>query len=357
MRTISFQNLDKFYPQSEFEEKVKHFCQLWLQNSTSFTFYTSGSTGLPKPISISRKQMELSANQTIQWLGLSSNHLSLLCLSPNYIAGAMVLVRAMIANMEVCLLEPSQNLNLALRTIDKTIHLASFVPNQWKILLNENELINKIFKNAKGVLIGGADLDLETKSTTQNVCQFPVFLTYGMTETVSHVAFQSLTFYPSDYLKTLPGVQIRRMENGTLAVSSPSTLNQFIETQDLVELHDQNTFQIKGRINRIINSAGLKINPFEIEEQINVFFNSKNLNSEFFVAGYPEEFYGEIVSIFVEGITKIDLNEINNFLSTTLEKNKCPKKIFYVESFLKTSTGKIDQKAIISQIQTNNEKD
>lgn len=347
MRTISFENLDKFIPQSPFEEKVAVFSKNWFSLTQTFSFNTSGSTGVPKSIELSRKQMEASANQTIEWLGLKQGQRALLCLSPDYIAGAMVLVRAFLAKMDVVLLEPAQDLVNHFIANNTSIHLASFVPNQWKLLLESPIDLNSSFQNASGVLIGGADLDLKSKWLTQEKCQFPVFLTYGMTETVSHIAFQALAPIPTDYLQTLPEVKIEALD-GCLSISSPSTLFEKVQTQDLVEILDQTRFRIMGRANRIINAAGFKINPTEIEALIAHYLMENQLNFPFFVAGVADSFYGEKVALFVETTQFIELNAINKYLLQLIDKKKLPKQLFVLPSFVYTSTGKINPQQTIA---------
>jgi len=351
MRAISFQNFNNFLPQSDFEEKVQLFCSKWLSNATQFTFFTSGSTGTPKEIILSRKQLENSAIQTIKWLDLEANQNALLCLPPDYIAGAMVLVRAMMAKMKLLLIEPSQDISKELNKIHVPIHLASFVPNQWQFLLSASLSLNTIFKESRGVLIGGADISFKVKEKTNQMCDFKVYLTYGMTETVSHVAFQSIGKEPTNCLKALPSVSIFQLPEGNLAVSSPSTLFETIETQDLVEMIDDQSFRIVGRLNRIINSSGLKINPQKIEEKLTGFFEQNNLTNEFFVAGLPDEFFGEVVSIFVEGKLSCTLKDINNYLVQFFEKNKLPKKLIIMDQFCRTSSQKIDFQQTIHQIE------
>lgn len=351
MRTISFQNFNNFLPQSSFEEKVQLFCSKWFSNATHFTFFTSGSTGIPKEIILSRKQLENSALQTINWLDLKPNQNALLCLPPDYIAGAMVLVRAMMAKMNLLLIEPSQDISKELGAIRVPIHLSSFVPNQWQLLLSASLSLNELFKESRGVLIGGSDVSLQIKKKTNQLCDFKVFLTYGMTETVSHVAFQSIGKEPTDYLKVLPSVSISQLAMGNLAISAPSTLFETVETQDLVEMIDQQSFRVVGRLNRMINSAGLKINPKEIEDKLVELFQKHHLVNDFFVAGFPDEFFGEVVSIFVEGKFFLSLNDINNYLIQFIEKNKLPKKLIAVDQFSRTSSQKIDYLKTIQQVQ------
>lgn len=351
MKAISFQNITNFLPQSNFEEKVQLFCSKWLSNASHFTFFTSGSTGTPKEIKLSRKQLENSALQTINWLDLKPNQHALLCLPSDYIAGAMVLVRAMIAKMNLLLIEPSQDISKELAEIKVPIHLSSFVPNQWQLILSSSLSLNELFKESKGVLIGGSDVSIQIKEKTNQLCDFNVYLTYGMTETVSHVAFQSIGKNPTDCLQVLPSVSIFQLPAGNLAISSPSTLFETIETQDLVEMIDQQSFRIVGRLNRIINSSGLKINPIPIEEKLGVFFQENHQLNHFFVAGFPDDFFGEVVSIFVEGKISFSLTDINSYLIQFFDKNKLPKKLITVDQFSRTISQKIDYLKTIQQIE------
>ncbi|MEN9959309.1 MAG: o-succinylbenzoate--CoA ligase, partial [Bacteroidota bacterium] len=120
---------DLFQPSSEYEREVLSFCAAWKSGQSSFLFHTSGSTGIPKPIWLDRRAMETSALATGDWLQLKPQDVALVCLPVNYIAGAMVLVRAMVLDLSVCLVEPSSNPFIGLAPI--SIQLASFVPNQW----------------------------------------------------------------------------------------------------------------------------------------------------------------------------------------------------------------------------------
>lgn len=349
MQVISFQNLDNFIPQSEFEEKVLLFCQDWRNNKQDFEFFTSGSTGTPKPLKIQREQMINSAQQTIDWLGLEKGNNAFLGLYPNYIAGAMVLVRALIAQMNLILVEPQENFFSEFTADLPPIHLASFVPNQWKTLLMCNLELNNYFGQAKGILLGGSDLDEETKAITSSQCRFPVYLTYGMTETVSHIAFQSLSINPINYLQTLPNVHISKDSNDCLVVSSPSTFGEKVVTQDLVEIISDSTFRIIGRNNRIINSAGLKINPIELEKEIGFYF--KGIDVSFFITGLLDEFYGQKVVLIVKGNEFIYWNDLIQYLKGKFDKNWLPKEYILVKKFEITTSGKLD---ILSTLRANN---
>ena len=185
MRHLASLFLDFPVAETEFEQQVFAFCQAWRTGQTEFTFHTSGSTGEPKPIVISRERLYVSAKMTGDWLKLEKGDAALLSLSPLYIAGAMVLIRALVHDLSLILVEPCQN---PLSQIPPTdIHLASFVPTQWATMLDSGIQFSDYFKQAKGVLLGGAPLP----DSLRKDYGFPVYETYGMTETVSHIAYRT----------------------------------------------------------------------------------------------------------------------------------------------------------------------
>lgn len=330
-----FSPLASKYPQpsSEFERQVFDFCQKWKDGQTHFEFMTSGSTGVPKPILISREAMIASANMTGQWLKLTPNDHALLCLPVNYIAGAMVLVRALVLKLNLILVEPSINPLKDFSPI--SIQLASFVPNQWYTLIKEGVDLSSYFSNSKGVLLGGAGLSPWLLDQTSSM-QFPVYLTYGMTETVSHVAFQSLSLVRTDCFELLPSIEFEVSANSCACFKGDVTQSKWIETKDIVELVDFNQFKLIGRTDRVINSAGRKIQAEKVERELFGLIPERL----FFIGNLPDESLGQKVVLFVEGVAKIDESVLR---STSLESWEIPKQVVYLPKFETTASGKMDR--------------
>lgn len=320
-------------PASEFERQVFDFCQKWKDGQSHFEFMTSGSTGVPKPILISRKAMIASANMTGQWLKLVPNDHALLCLPINYIAGAMVLVRALVLKLNLILVEPSANPLRDLSPI--SIQLASFVPNQWYTLIKEGVDLSSYFSNSKGVLLGGAGLSPWLLEQT-SAMQFPVYMTYGMTETVSHVAFRSLSMEPTHCFELLPSIEFEVSANSCACFKGEVTHSNWIETNDIVELVDLKHFKLLGRADRVINSAGRKIQAEHVEQQLEVLFAVRS----FFVSSLPDESLGQKAVLFVEGLEPV--NE-QLFRLTSLESWEIPKQVVYLSKFETTASGKMDR--------------
>ena len=324
MRHLTSLFLDFPVAETEFEQQVFAFCQSWITGQKEFTFHTSGSTGEPKPIVISRERLYVSAKMTGDWLKLEKGDVALLSLPPTYIAGAMVLVRALVHELALILVEPCQN--PLIQIPPQNIHLASFVPTQWATILDSDIELLHYFKQAKGILLGGASVP---DSLRKNY-GFAVYETYGMTETVSHIAYRT---WNQSHFQTLPGVQISQNDEDCLLICAPVTDNKWIETRDVVELATEGQFVLNGRLDRVINSGGIKLQPEKIESVYRSF-----TTSPLFVAGIPDAFWGQKLVLFLESSTPVSFPAEIGLLSSS----EIPKEIICLPSFIKTASAKID---------------
>ena len=328
-------------PVNSFQEEVFDFCRQWKLGKNEFLFHTSGSTGKPKTIYLSRLSMIESANMTMDWLHLQEGDNVLLCLPIEYIAGAMMLVRALVLKLNIVLVEPSQN---PLEEITKpiNIHLASFVTTQWSTILQSNPNLFTFFSEVKGILIGGSELTSSVELLTKEI-QLPIFQTYGMTETSSHIAFRQISSEDAIY-QCLKDVQIKLNDQGCLCIHSPSTLNQWIETNDVADLIHVNQFSILGRNDFAINSGGRKIHPEIIEKCCHSFFAQHSITCKTFAYGLDDDFYGQKLVLFIETIDELNIQlQLIDYLKLNLESWEVPKQFIVLPEFLYTKTGKIDR--------------
>ncbi|HEX9654923.1 MAG TPA: AMP-binding protein [bacterium] len=339
---------------SENGKRTLAFCGEWLSGAERFIVSTSGSTGEPKPISITREQMTLSARMTAAALGLKSGDRALVCLSPQYIAGLMMLVRGLELDLELTVIEPGSNpfdvLDLnRLPPFDFT----ALVPLQLQAILansNHTAFLNKI----KAVLVGGAPIAI---SLQQQIRKLPaaIYQTFGMTETVSHIALRRLNgSQVSESYHVLPGVGIGQDARGCLTIRSALTNYQTIVTNDLVELTSENRFRWLGRFDNVINTGGVKVPAEKVETAIEqALYEMGSEPTEFFVTGLPDERYHEVVVAVLTGKRLSDEVEqtLRARLTAGLEKYEVPKKILYTDSVVRTPSGKIDRGATLTEIQ------
>ncbi len=324
---------------TEYEKNAVQFCQQWLNGKNEFEFLTSGSTGNPKQITFRRDQLEASARLTERALTLEPGYNALICLDTNFIAGAMMLVRSMVTGMNMILRTPSAN---PLLEIHEQIDFAAFVPYQIISILEQSpSALDKL----KKVIIGGATLKNEVINLLQNKSA-SFYATYGMTETITHVALQKLNGpHRQDFFQLLPGITTATDNRGCLTLHVPHLGNKSIVTNDLVTLFDENKFRWLGRYDLVINSGGVKVQAEKIEGVIDTIFHKLKIHKTFFVNGIPDEKLGEQVVLFLEG-SKLSLAQeeaVKVMLDQHLSVYEIPKSICYINRFNLTPTQKIDR--------------
>ena len=234
----------------------------WFDDSQFMTAQTSGSTGVPKTIQLLKSDMRASAQMTNAFFNINSNSTFLLSLSPNYIAGKMMIVRWLEAGAEMVEQTPSSNpLTQLLQT---QVTLSAMVPSQVVNILNEATSLAQLSK-IENMIIGGAPLDSVTEKRIVET-SLNAYATYGMTETLSHVALRKVGAEDSYF--ALPGVTFSQDERGCLKIDIPHLSIREVVTNDMVDLIDSTHFVWRGRFDNVINSGGVKIFPEEIEKLI-----------------------------------------------------------------------------------------
>lgn len=328
--TFDFENQIKaFLPNTKsWEQDILNFIKDWLASTSTFETTTSGSTSLPKKIQMSKESMENSANATLKFLKIPKSSTMILALPAKYISGKMMLVRAILSNSNLICLEPSLKIKLKHA---ETYSLLALTPPQFLLMYDENP---SQFNSIKNLLLGGAACHHQVIKRAQNL-KNQVFETYGMTETVSHIALKNLKEKDANF-KLLTGIRIALDERNCLEIEAPSLHSKKIQTNDLAEIINKNEFKILGRIDNVINSGGLKIYPEEIEKVLEPF-----IPGNFMIGGIPDENFGEVPILLVENSNpKIDFSN----LLERFPKNKLPKQYINIPQFAFTESGKIHRK-------------
>lgn len=319
----------------------------WNFGKTAFEIKTSGSTGIPKTIRLKRALIEASIDMTKKAFDLYDSHLFFCCLNIENIAGLMMLLRSQHLKGELMLVEPSSDPLEKLGNLDYLFsdnrgrNVFAFVPLQLQKLL-ENEKYIQILKTAKTILVGGAAINTDLKTKISEL-YLPVFETYGMTETISHIAIKNIRLEEENF-NVLEGVEIKLNEAGCLMIKSRTTDFDWITTNDIVEIIDNKSFKLIGRYDNIINSGGVKIQLEEIERKIE---ENIKIESRYFCFGIPDEKLGQKLVLIIESQEKIISKEQ---LSTILSKFEVPKEIYFVEKFSQTASSKIDKHKTIDEI-------
>lgn len=348
---------------------VREFSRAWLRGDDEFTVQTSGSTGAPKSILLHRHQMVASAHATGVALGLTAGMTALVCLPVRYIAGRMMLVRGFELGLNLVVVEPAAD-PLAALPEAIAIDFAACVPLQMQTLLDQALVAHNdscfpddtahAFRTRRrldalrAILVGGAPLTPALEAQIRQLAA-PVYHTYGMTETATHVALRrlngpdaSLAFVP------LPGVVTGIDARGCLHLCGPMTGDAVLQTNDLVELHPDGAFVWIGRWDNVINSGGVKVHVEGVEAAVAALAAEQPelglARRRYFVAGLPDARLGQVVTLVIEG-APLDADQelqLRWALSQTLPRHHAPRQINYSEQFTETPTGKIDRTASLA---------
>ncbi len=343
----SFSTVDEFlyYVKNSLPE-VHSFLEKWFDSSKYLAVSTSGSTGKPKTIELKKEFMINSAKATGDFFELTEGTTALLCLPLNYIAGKMMLVRAMVLGWHMDIIESN---SFPLKGIIKNYDFSAMVPLQ---LYNSLENMDKI----KKLIVGGGLVSNELQS---RILDLPtqIYATYGMTETITHIAVKPLNTsslrgdmirQSLDHYTILPNIKIITDDRNCLVIEAPRVAEGEIVTNDLVEIISEKQFKWLGRYDHIINSGGIKLIPEQIEEKL-----SAVIDCRFFVAGLPDEILGEKLVLILEiQNSKFEIENLNDKLKKleTLTKFEVPKDIYMVKRFVETETKKIQRQKTLDRI-------
>lgn len=320
-------------PKTEsWEKEIFRFIVEWFYDNDKIKVNTSGSTGKPKPINLLKKNMKLSAKNTLEFLKLKRGDKALLCLPAEYIAGKMMIVRALSGGLDLHYSKPVLNLELN-DTYDLTAVIPSMISG-----INENNGPEGLEK-VKNILVGGSGIPTQIENKLKNL-KNNIFHTYGMTETITHIALRKINGDDkSEYFTAFNKVNLSKTDDGRLIIDYPEIGINHLVTNDITELISDKKFKILGRSDNIIISGGLKINPELVEKEL-----SNIIESDFFVFGIPDKNLVNKPIIFVEGVSKFNIIDICNYLENKVIKHFIPKKIVAVKSFNRTKSGKIIRK-------------
>lgn len=310
------------------------FVKKWLSENPDMILQTSGSTGEPKTMRVQKDQMLASAAMTAEYFGFKEGQKTLLCLPIRYIAGKMMVVRAMLSELNLICVAPSGN-PLAVLPEETIIDFAPLLPIQ----LDSVESA----PGFKKILLGGAPVAPRLEGKLQSFSA-RIFHGYGMTETLSHVALRRVNGPDkSEVYEALKGIAFEQDNRDCLVIQVPF-LTQPVVTNDVVELLSSTSFTWRGRADFVVNSGGVKLFPEEIERKI-----GESLSLPFFVAGIPDERFGERLCLFIEStpLREDKLDDLNNLLHQRLDTLERPRKIIFVPVFERTDTGKVDRKGTV----------
>ena len=261
------------------QEDYYNFLKSWFDDKDYILTNTSGSTGKPKEIMLKKLDLIESSKLTARYFDLKVGDKIINCLPIKYIAGKMMLVRSIVLGLDLYIFPATSS---PISELKENYELVAFTPIQLENSIPFIDKINKVMVGGSGVQDTLKEKILKSKST--------VYETYGMTETITHIAARNLSIGEKEFT-TLPGIEIG--EKDSCLYIKPNHLSvEIIQTNDVVELTNRNKFLLIGRRDFIINSGGVKINPEAVEKKL-----SKYISSDFVISSIDNSKFGEVVAL------------------------------------------------------------
>lgn len=310
----------------KFQQKIRDFIAEWDGDTSTIEVNTSGSTGKPRSLWVEKAAMERSAQKTLRFLRLKKGDTALLCLPIEYIAGKMMVVRALVGQLRLLIATPDSH---PLRRAVVPPDFIAVTPMQALISLQSREE-QEMFRSIPRIIIGGGGISEELLSAVQS-CKGEVYGTYGMTETLSHIAMRRLNGASADeYHTPLEGVRLTLDHDHCLMIEAPDVCKEKLKTNDLAEILPDGRFRILGRKDNVICSGGLKFQIEELESKLS------SLPCRFLLTAVPDTLLGESLTLLHEP-TDADLRRLCREL---LGRHEQPRRFFRVDSLPFTKTGK-----------------
>ena len=334
------------------KQTIDEFLRQWNDTSLTVPLHTSGSTGTPKQFLAEKSKMLASARITCDFLQLKPGDKALLCLPIDYIAGKMMVVRSIERQLHLAEVEPS---NHPLAEIDENFDLVAMVPSQVYTSL-QDPIECKRLKRIRHLIIGGGAISRELETTLRS---FPnaIWSTYGMTETLSHIALRRINGdQASEWYTPFDGVDLslEDMDNnnpfvGRLVINAPHVCEKKLVTNDIVEFHKQLTFpqqfRVIGRTDNVICSGGIKLHIEQLEEALRPF-----LHVPFCITKRPDKQYGE-VAILLLGTDEVSSGDVLEVCRRKLTPYAVPKAVYTTQAGIPlTPNGKIDRRKALEII-------
>lgn len=341
---------------------LEDFFSEWNNDSDRVLVHTSGSTGKPKPMMVEKKRMLNSARITCDFLGLKPGDSALLCMSLDYIAGKMVVVRSIERHLHLISVSPSghplKNIDLKDvngKDVNGEITFAAMVPMQVYNTLQVPEERERL-THIRHLIIGGGAIDASLEKELQALPgNIAIWSTYGMTETLSHIALRRINgAEASEWYQPFDSVKISQTEEGCLVIDAPLVCAETLVTNDIVEIEsyiynkvEKTRFRIKGRKDNVICSGGIKIQIEEVEE-----FLKPHLEKPFMLAKKKDEKFGEIAVLLTEDedLKKVEAtirrllsgksDDSNKSSESKSHKYWIPREYLHVDHLPLTETGK-----------------
>jgi len=328
----------------EWLKEVYRFILDFMENPEKPLYHeSSGTTGAPTRMALDRRAMIASAQKTLDFFSLTTGEPVMLCLPVKYIAGKMMIVRALAGGLDLYLKAPTSR---PFRQEERKYSLVPVVPLQ----LHESLAAGDPVRQAGRILMGGAEPGPGLRNALARMTLPAVYESFGMSETYSHFALRRVTGPdPEPVFRVLEGTLIRSDERDCLEVSIPGITRGFVRTTDQVEICEGGTaFRWLGRLDNVINTGGIKVRPEALEQRIGALLGIPCL-----VVPEPDEKLGQRLVLLAETADTTDTGLWRDLLKQHLEDFEIPRRIVTVPELPRNRSFKPDREEAARLVQNN----
>ncbi len=322
------------------EKELAGFLKEWYAAGNEIEAGTSGSTGSPKTIRLKKEFVIQSALRTIQFFGLKAGNRILHCLPVKFIAGKLMVVRALAGNLDLYLTDPGTDFAFLQ---NERFSFAAMVPHQVTKILESLPARKFGLNNPEKLLIGGSAVPYSLEKQLQDVST-ACYSSYGMTETSTHIALRKINGNGADeYYHCLDEITVQSSDEGCLQIFMPGLPQKPLQTTDLAEVKDEKSFRILGRADSIIISGGIKYSPEVLEKKLEPF-----IDIPFLISSRPHESLGQQLVLVAKGKeSQKSITRMQDICKKHLGKYERPRQIIFIPEIPKTGNGKPDRKITI----------
>ncbi|AKB29840.1 Long-chain-fatty-acid--CoA ligase [Methanosarcina siciliae T4/M] len=337
--------------------------------------YTSGTTGTPKGVMLSDKNLVANARSIIEVLNISSKDKGALVISPHHAFGNSIINSHLMAGGVVHtgtmnFIDPVFNL------IESGVSIFYGVPSTYRILLRFPERFKKAFANVRiAASAGGAMERVIVWSIRELSPGTQILPMYGQTEATARLAYlptEDVDEFIDTIGKAIPGVTldifdpenrsvgpgitgelVARGDNILLgylndeAATEKKIIDGWMHTGDLAQKLPNEYIKLLGRKDDLIKIGDNRVNPREIEKEIEL----NNEVSGVFVVPVFHELMGNAISLMIIPNQETDVDKILAFCRKNLPGYLYPREILFIDHLPLSENGKISNRSIIEEYQ------
>lgn len=323
-------------------------------------FSTSGTTGSPKLVVLSKSAIAASADASAENLGWREHDRWLVNLTLAHVGGFAAVLRCLFARKTMVLSQAGFEPLRFMREVEAhDVTLASLVPTMLRAIVG---LERRAPPSLRAMLIGGASAEPELLEHAQSL-GYPVLPTYGLSEAGSQVCTHApgQPWTRGDGVgRPLAGFELRTRRE-EIQVRGPALFDGYLDdirrghtraknawfsTGDLGHIDDNGRLTIVGRKHARIITGGENVDPLEVER---VLCSVPGVRGAV-VFGIPDGKFGEAVAAIVEASAGV-LPALRSAVEVRLAPFKWPRSIRFVDELERSSIGKVDRHATVSRHQ------